>query len=338
MGNVRPGARHLTPGLVAVLILVTAGCSPPHHVSRARGTGHAITSSLPTTTVPLPLTTPTWPSFFEPNGVSFVSPEHGWAIGTLGCQTCLGVEVTEDGGSTWNELPTPDVSVGNTTPSSVSNIYFANTSDGYLFDPGLQVTTDGGHDWSLGSVSSVLQLVTDDGETFALSQLSSGTSPVQMFRAPVGTNKWTEVDLPAAARSSGQSVPSDEIHAAGDTLLLLSKGALGPQPTPPDLGGLWTSSDGGMMWTPRRVPCTAADGGAATASIALGHSGAWLVDCFNNEQSQQEQATQHHLYGTANAGRSWVRLSNPAYSGGPVQLVDNGAGKRVLECREWDPG
>jgi hypothetical protein len=90
---------------------------------------------------------------------------------------------------------------------------------------------------------------------------------------------------------------------------------MGPQPTPPDQGGLWTSNDGGTTWTPRGVPCTATDGGATTASIAVGHPNAWLVDCFNNEQSQQAQMTQHHLYGTTNAGGRWVRLSDPAHTG-----------------------
>ena len=60
-------------------------------------------------------------------------------------------------------------------------------------------------------------------------------------------------------------------------------------------------------------------------SVALNHPDAWLVDCFNNEQSSQEQSTQHHLYGTADAGRHWVRLADPTSTGAPVLLADNGS-------------
>jgi photosystem II stability/assembly factor-like uncharacterized protein len=54
------------------------------------------------------------------------------------------------------------------------------------------------------------------------------------------------------------------------------------------------------------------------------------VDCFDNVQSSQEQNTQHHLYGTVNAGRTWVRLPNPARRNEPVLLADNSAGHAFL--------
>ena len=268
---------------------------------------------------------------FQPTGVSFVDPLHGWGIGNLGCQTCLGLEVTSDGGATWDELPPPGVSLGRDSPSSVSNIFFANAKDGYLFAPGLEVTSDGGHDWSTGSVSSVEQLTEADGDAFVLSQLPSGAGPVELFRAPVGGDAWTRVLLPPpAASSSSQSVPSDQVVGEGDTLLLLQKGLFGPQPPVAQVGGLWTSTDAGNHWDARREPCIPSDGGAAVASIAFGHPDAWLVDCFDNEQSQQAQMTQHHLYGTADAGASWARLSDPAQTGDPEQLADNGAGHAFL--------
>jgi hypothetical protein len=65
-------------------------------------------------------------------------------------------------------------------------------------------------------------------------------------------------------------------------------------------------------------------------SIALDHPDAWLVDCYDNEQSSQEQHTQHHLYGTGNAGGDWVRLADPTQSGAPALLADNGSGHAFL--------
>jgi len=47
-------------------------------------------------------------------------------------------------------------------------------------------------------------------------------------------------------------------------------------------------------------------------------------------QSSQEQDTQHHLYGTVNTGRTWVRLPDPTRHNAPVLLADNGGGHAFL--------
>jgi len=78
------------------------------------------------------------------------------------------------------------------------------------------------------------------------------------------------------------------------------------------------------------MPCRTADGGAALASIAYRLPDEWLIDCYDTEQSSQAQSTQHHLYGTANAGASWARLGDPTNNGQPTLLEANGAGDAVL--------
>jgi len=65
-------------------------------------------------------------------------------------------------------------------------------------------------------------------------------------------------------------------------------------------------------------------------SIALDHPASWLLDCFDNEQSSQEQDTQHHLFGTVNAGMLWVQLPDPSKHNAPDALADNGAGHAFL--------
>jgi photosystem II stability/assembly factor-like uncharacterized protein len=52
--------------------------------------------------------------------------------------------------------------------------------------------------------------------------------------------------------------------------------------------------------------------------------------CFDNEQSQQEQNTLQHLYGSTNAGRTWVRLADPPQHNDPALLADNGSGHAFL--------
>jgi hypothetical protein len=113
--------------------------------------------------------------------------------------------------------------------------------------------------------------------------------------------------------------------------VLLRPGFPSQTVTPGQAGQLWVSLTNGTGWQARPVPClTPHGGGAAVLSIARGHPDAWLLDCFNNEQSSQEQNTQHHLYGTADGGLSWVRLPDPTRHNMPVMLADNGSGHAFL--------
>lgn len=163
-----------------------------------------------------------------------------------------------------------------------------------------------------------------DGSVFALSETSSGTG-ASLWRTTSGSTTWSPVVMP-------QTSGAFQLVAEGRTLLLLQEGFSGPhaQSAAIEVGTLWTSTDAGTEWVSRKVPCTSADGGAALVSIALGHPDAWLLDCYDNEQSSQEQHTQHHLYGTDNAGGDWVRLADPTQSGAPALLADNGSGHAFL--------
>jgi photosystem II stability/assembly factor-like uncharacterized protein len=116
----------------------------------------------------------------------------------------------------------------------------------------------------------------------------------------------------------------------GNTIAVLRRSPAGTSPTPAELGALWVSTDSGQQWSQRPNPCLTRDGGAALVSIALADPAAFLLDCFDNEQSQQAQATQHHLYRSLDAGRHWTRVGDPARQGDPVLLADNGDGHAFL--------
>jgi photosystem II stability/assembly factor-like uncharacterized protein len=73
-------------------------------------------------------------------------------------------------------------------------------------------------------------------------------------------------------------------------------------------------------------------------SVAHLHPNAWLVDCYNNEQSSQEQDTLQHLYGSSDGGKTWVRLADPTHHGGPVLLADNGESHAVLATESGGSG
>ncbi|HEY2214482.1 MAG TPA: hypothetical protein VGH31_05450 [Acidimicrobiales bacterium] len=261
---------------------------------------------------------------FEPMGSSFIDAENGWVLGATGCQSCAGLEESTNGGTSWNALSAPPFPLGSysTASDAVSDVYFANQEDGFLYGPSLEVTLDGGHTWSHADVPSASQVIGEDGYAFDLSQSEEAT----LWRTSIGSNTWSPVALPA-------STGAFQIAAQGGTIVLLRSGT---QSGPTGPGALWKSTDAGLEWVSRTVPCLTTDGGAALMSIALGHPDAWLLDCFNNEQSSQAQNTQHHLYGTSDAGQHWVRLGDPPQTGDPELLADNGSGHAFLATQGGD--
>jgi photosystem II stability/assembly factor-like uncharacterized protein len=264
---------------------------------------------------------------FEPSGATFVTASQGWVLGSKNsaCESCAALKVTSDGGTTWTTLPSPPVQLApySQAPTAVDDVYFVNENNGYLYGPGLEVTTDRGHIWTRISLPPVIELVGGDGYTYALTETSYDNGP-RLWRSSSGSKSWTALPIPTTNAANGL-----QVDVEGNTVLLLQHGDSVPMTT--DMGALWRSTDGGSIWVKAPVPCTPGrDGGAAVATIALGHPTEWLVDCYNNEESQQEQNSQQHLYGTDNSGLTWVRMSDPTTHGGPILLADNGAGDDVL--------
>jgi photosystem II stability/assembly factor-like uncharacterized protein len=263
--------------------------------------------------------------------VSFVSASQGWVLGSSGCAECAALRETHEGGDTWTALPPPPALLGYYTSgpmSGVTQVAFADAVSGFLYGPGLLATSDGGRTWSRESLPPVQDLVTGNGYAYALTSGAVG-APDRLWRTAIGSSTWTMLPVPSGPERGNPSL----IYASGSTLVLLQQGFAGPAPvsTAATAGGLWLSTDHGMTWQARTVPCTGKDdGGASVLGIALGHPDAWLLDCFDNEQSQQQQNTQHHLFGTVDAGLSWVRLPDPSNHNEPDALADNGVGHAFL--------
>ena len=87
--------------------------------------------------------------------MSFIDDNHGWVLGSAcdaqgNCRS--GIARTDDGGASWSLLPFPseeDLGMGVTWPRG-AGIYFTSLDDGWLFDPLLAETTDGGATWTIG--------------------------------------------------------------------------------------------------------------------------------------------------------------------------------------------
>ena len=261
-----------------------------------------------------------------------MSADRGWVLGSDGgCDSCAELRVTSDGGDRWAALPTPPAPLGYYTrrADGVTDLVFANSSDGFLFGPGLLATHDGGRSWVRQALPPVLTVRAGDGSVYALTQRGQG-GPVELWRSVVGGSHWQRLPLPAGAAGLPGVYQGMNLYAEGGTLVLLQMGLTNVGVNPGQVGRLWVSEDAGARWQARSVPCVPGAGGAAVVSIALGHSDAWLVDCYDNLQSSQEQNTQHHLYGTVDAGRTWVRLPDPTRHNAPVLLADNGSGHAFL--------
>jgi photosystem II stability/assembly factor-like uncharacterized protein len=263
--------------------------------------------------------------------VSFVSASQGWVLGLDGCGDCAALLQTTDGGVTWTALPPPPSLLGYYTGSpvtGVTQVAFANAASGFLYGPELLATSDGGRTWSPESLPPVQSLVIGDGYAYALTAAAAG-GPELLWRTAIGTGTWTPLPVPSGPQPDNPAL----LYASGSTLVLLQQGFMGPAPvsTAATAGDLWLSMDNGITWQARAVPCVGPDGGGASVlSVALGHPDAWLLDCFDTEQSQQEQDTQHHLFGTVDAGLSWVQLPDPSRANEPSALADNGAGHAFL--------
>ena len=258
------------------------------------------------------------------------TPDQGGVLAVRGCAPTgpAVVEATTDGGASWSQLGSPPLPAGHGVPGQAgfSGIYFADALDGYVFGPSLATTQDGGRHWSVSGMAGVTEVAGGDGVAYTLVAPVDGPLSA-IWRSPTGTDRWVQARLPQPGPV--EALPP-QLHVRGSRLVLLAPGYSGPGDSGP-VGAIGVSDNGGGSWQEQKVPCQRpADGGAAIMTVALGHAAAWLVDCFNNEQSSQAQQTQHHLYGTADAGRHWIRLSDPATTGAPGLLADNGAGRAFV--------
>jgi len=278
---------------------------------------------------------------FDPIAASFITARTGWVLGDTDwvpgaatCQRCSGLLHTSDGGRSWRALPAPPapLGAGESPADAITNIAFANADDGFVYGPALLTTHDGGRSWVRVHLPPVQELVLDRRYAYAVTG-APFTPATGLWRTAIGSSRWTRLALPADVQHvpAGANYGDLQLDADGATLALLQQGVTSVAGTEATAGRLWISTDDGTTWHDRLVPCQPpADGGADVMSMALGHPDAWLLDCFDNEQSSQEQDTQHHLYGSADGGLSWVRLPDPTAHNMPDLLADNGSGHAFL--------
>ena len=240
------------------------------------------------------------PKGFEAASASFVSARTGFVLGTRRCSVlpCKALlRKTVNGGKTWTSVPAPPVSlvppVNGPPLSDVSTVRFENSSDGWLFDPGLWVTTNGGAQWhQVALPGEVVALAASDGMTFVAAEpVNGGLGQARLYQSPVGTNSWTRVAgvAPDAALTvSGQSVWAGIAPAMS------------------------TSTDGGKHWSklsfscPPDLPDATAVAAASPANVAL--------DCTNPSDPVPGSGPKS-VFTSANGGRTFHLAGHPGDSG-----------------------
>jgi hypothetical protein len=145
---------------------------------------------------------------FEPVSASFTSYRAGYVLGTRGHTRLPGAAYlvrTINGGGTWTAVAAPNVRlVDPSAPApgtAVSAVRFADANNGWLFNPALWATHDGGRHWrQLSLPGNARAMAASSGVAFA-SVTPPGGGSTRLYTSKVGTDRWTLVPgvVPAGA-------------------------------------------------------------------------------------------------------------------------------------------
>ncbi|HTT91928.1 MAG TPA: hypothetical protein VMF65_20405 [Acidimicrobiales bacterium] len=188
------------------------------------------------------------PANFEPGSVSFVSATKGFLLGTSPCthEPCTAVLTTSNGGKAWTRVTAPSASFASTASryhASVSQLVFANASDGWAYGNSLWATYNGAAKW---------QQVTLGGPVYSMNSSAHVAYAVVGNCSPGGTTCLTpslKLERSDVGSHSWHVVPG--VTGYGTSALIAVNGENAwVSLSPKDHGAarLWTTSDGGVQW------------------------------------------------------------------------------------------
>ncbi|MGH2902153.1 MAG: WD40/YVTN/BNR-like repeat-containing protein, partial [Solirubrobacteraceae bacterium] len=200
--------------------------------------------------------------------LSWFGGRDGWALAAAPCTgpNCAQLPAspsrlahTTDGGSHWHALPDPPASLrgatGACSPTAcVSAISFATPTVGYLYDPDLVMTTNGGHSWHPQPGAKVETLTVANGHVYRVAYHHlgcPGPCDPALQEAQIGSGNWrTLIRTLSQPGRSGQA----QIVASGPTLLLAMYGSqAGPVSAQ---ATIYRSINSGASWQRQADPCS----------------------------------------------------------------------------------
>jgi photosystem II stability/assembly factor-like uncharacterized protein len=246
------------------------------------------------------------PAGFEADSASFVSAQNGFVLGSRDCGRlpCWAmIEGTTNGAKTWAKVHAPAIKldapgVGPSPATSVSTIRFENSSDGWLFNPGLWQTTDGGAHWTrIKLPGNVVDVAASDGTAFAIAvPVDAGYYQAKLYESTAG-GAWTLV----------KGVwPALDLTVSGSSVWV---------GVAPDMS---TSTNSGASWTKLSFRCPA-DYPAASAIAAA--SPADVAIACSNQGDPQPGFSYKEVFTSSNGGRSFHVEGNPPIQGQVIQLA-----------------
>ena len=228
---------------------------------------------------------------------TWVSPRTGWVLGEgqAGCPSCAVIRYTDGGGITWSALPVPVSRPRDLAPGSygclvhgcVSQISFANREDGYLFDPDLYTTSDGGRTWHRQAGKPTVALVSvGPGVVWRLTYTTlgcPGPCGLSLLQQRAGASTWTTVRAPFDGGGTG-IVPQIVSTDSARVLIAFYGNIAGGS----SHATFYITANLGLSWTKRSDPCgrtTTNEGDAYDTSAAP--AGVVAVECLEKGDSNK---------------------------------------------------
>jgi hypothetical protein len=280
-------------------------------------------------------TTP--PPNFRPTSVTFVGNHTGGVVGAVigqagpPCATsdCTSLAGTSTYGQSWYGVSAP-VAPGPSGSSGVSQLRFANLSDGWAYGPALYETSDGGWPWHNESTYGyrVIDLEASPARAFAVFGTCYGTganyatscSSFSLWTSVPGTRTWTQVSVPSTydqMKSTSSAAPLLVISGNDTAYLLTPSGEMLAGPATP-AGGAWKAL-GAAKCAPA-APAASGQAAQPTAQLAAGPD--VVLACDTPAARGRFTAA---IYTSAN-GTTWQSVGSVTVKGTPTSLTSAGSG------------
>jgi photosystem II stability/assembly factor-like uncharacterized protein len=310
------GAAASGPGPAGAGAAPTFGAAPAAGSALSTATTAAAGASTATQVQP-PVGGPVPPGF-EPSSVTFVSLSEGWVLGTAPCSSVpctapgghapnASILRTTDGGRTWLGIPVSptalSAAISQNPGSGVSQLRFADPSNGWAFGPDLWATHDGGASWQAVSLPGV-----PSGGTVMALEAAAGTvtavvtdgSRLAIETSPVGQDAWAPA--PVSVPIGAGPVPSAQLVLQGSSGWLVEVDRT-------VIGGARLRAGQWQAWTP---PCLT---GGGPVTLAASSPVDLVADCSLGIWTGTPQG--NHLFVSQDGGTT--------FSEAPAAIPGDGA-------------
>jgi photosystem II stability/assembly factor-like uncharacterized protein len=258
------------------------------------------------------------PTAFQPSSFTAITVFNWWLLGTAPCggHSCTTVVETVNGGSSFTRIPAPPT-------TEVSNLRFADGSNGYAYGPQLWSTHNGGASWTqLPIGGEVDSLAIADGYVYAI-VVSHGRA--SLMRSAVSADDWTALSGLGHGYLSGLWIQGPTVVVqSGDRLFISNdqgnhfarkRGVRNAGDCSFDGGpqALWALCSRGMA--PDEI-LLSSDSGSTFRTATQVPDGP--LGTFAASGATAVVSTQGPLYRTTNGGASWAPVTVQAAPGAPV--------------------